>query len=268
MPEPTETDPSTPPCTVKSGEVAVVTDANVNCALDEGATLRLFYEISTAETKNDANVAPPLSAPVVEPRVPKRMPITEATMPEVPAPVEHAPAPAPVQHPSAAPEVPPATPEVPAAPAPAAPAAQTVQPDPTSAASELAALKDIGGGDSTLTIVLALIAVAGGAAGWKFYSKFSEQKHEQKMKQMDIDAQEKGLGSAQPIPCQSVSKVQAEAIAQLKAQVEELQAKVSKVEKKSLSLGSFDAEELEEWQKKVDKDLKALKAAKSRAGGV
>jgi len=80
---------------------------------------------------------------------------------------------------------------------------------------------------------------------------------------MEIDAQEKGLGNAQPIPCQSVAKVQAEAIAQLKAQVEELQGKVGKVEKKTSTLsGSFDADELEEWQQKVEKDLKALKAAK------
>lgn len=265
MPEPTGTDSPTEPCKVKSGEVAVVTDDNVNCSLDEGATLRLFYEISTENPSPHVDPAPLVPAPRHEPKASSRLSHTEATMPEVPAPVEqpHVPAPAPVAH-APAPEASPA----PVAPAPEAPpVAQTTQPDTTSAASELAALKDIGGGDSTLTIVLALIAVVGGAAGWKFWNKFSEQKHEQKMKQMEIDAQAQGLGNAQPIPCQSVSKVQAEAIASLKAQVEELQAKVSKVEKKSLSLGSFDAEELEEWQKKVDKDLKALKAAKSRAGG-
>ena len=85
---------------------------------------------------------------------------------------------------------------------------------------------------------------------------------------MEMDAQEKGLGNAQPIPCQSVTKVQAEAIAQLKAQVEELQGKLGKVEKKTATLsGSVDAEELEEWQQKVEKDLKALKAAKRSAAG-
>jgi uncharacterized protein HemX len=119
-----------------------------------------------------------------------------------------------------------------------------------------------GGGSAGL--IALVILVVGGAAGWKFWTKFSEQKHEQKMKQMDLDAQEKGLGNAQPIPCQSVAKAQAEAIASLKAQVEEVQAKVNKVEKKTASFsGSFDTEELEEWQAKVDKEIKALKAKKA-----
>ena len=59
---------------------------------------------------------------------------------------------------------------------------------PESAASELAALKDLAGGNATLTVVLALIAVVGGKAGWKFFSDRSKLKHEEKMKQMELEA--------------------------------------------------------------------------------
>ena len=176
-------------------------------------------------------------------------------------------------HPAPAPEAAPA--EVPAtAPVAAAPVAAPTAPPSTEAhttqadqpavpsADELTKVMGAAGGGG-MGLVALVILVVGGAAGWKFWSKLSEQKHEQKMKQMEMDAQEKGLGNAQPIPCQSVAKVQAEAIAQLKAQVEELQGKVGKIEKKTATLsGSFDADELEEWQQKVEKDIKALKAAK------
>ncbi len=183
----------------------------------------------------------------------------------------HAPAPvAPtatdaVAAPVAAPEAAPAV----APPAPVATEAHTAQPEQPAipSADDLTKVMGAAGGGG-MGLVALVILVVGGAAGWKFWSKLSEQKHEQRMKQMDIDAQEKGLGSAQPIPCQTVTKVQAEAIAQLKAQVEELQGKVGKVEKKTATLsGSFDADELEEWQQKVEKDLKVLKAAKRSAAG-
>jgi uncharacterized protein HemX len=148
--------------------------------------------------------------------------------------------------------------------APPSTEAHTTQADQPAvpSADELTKVMGAAGGGG-MGLVALVILVVGGAAGWKFWSKLSEQKHEQKMKQMEMDAQEKGLGNAQPIPCQSVAKVQAEAIAQLKAQVEELQGKVGKIEKKTATLsGSFDADELEEWQQKVEKDIKALKAAK------
>ena len=177
----------------------------------------------------------------------------------------HAPAPAPTATDAVAtPEVAPVAAPAAAAPAPVATEAHTAQPEqpPIPSADDLTKVMGAAGGGG-MGLMALIILVVGGAAGWKFWSKLSEQKHEQKMKQMEMDAQEKGLGNAQPIPCQSVTKVQAEAIAQLKAQVEELQGKVGKIEKKTATLsGSFDADELEEWQQKVEKDIKALKAAK------
>jgi hypothetical protein len=60
---------------------------------------------------------------------------------------------------------------------------------PLSAASELAGLKEVAGGDSVLTIALALIAVLGGSAGWKFWNNRAKLKHEEKIKQMELEAE-------------------------------------------------------------------------------
>ena len=184
-------------------------------------------------------------------------PATPAAVPAVPAPVAAAP-PAPEPEPVAA------------APAPVAAApveAHTAQPEPSlPSADDLTKVMGAAGGGGAGLVAL-VVLVAGGAAGWKFWTKFSEQKHEQKLKQMEIDAQAQGLGSAQPIPCQSVTRVQADALARLAASIEELEAKIGKIEKKTAALsGSFDADELEGWQKRVDRDLKALKTSKSKAG--
>lgn len=72
--------------------------------------------------------------------------------------------------------------------APLVPQAHTEVPAPHTAASELSALmpKDASGG--AISVMLALIAVAGGGAGWKFYQSFAKQKHEERMKQLEIEA--------------------------------------------------------------------------------
>ncbi len=63
--------------------------------------------------------------------------------------------------------------------------ASVIQPE--SAAGELALLKDVAGGNSVLMVVLALIAVVGGKAGWKFFSDRSKLKHEEEMKKLEIE---------------------------------------------------------------------------------
>jgi hypothetical protein len=71
--------------------------------------------------------------------------------------------------------------------APAALQAHTEVPASQTAVGELSAFlpKDAGGATSVL---LALLAVAGGGAGWKFYQSFAKQKHEQRMKELEIEA--------------------------------------------------------------------------------
>ena len=122
-------------------------------------------------------------------------------------------------------------------------------------ADGLAKLAGAAGGDTTLTIALALIAVVGAGTTWKFLTQFSEQKHEQRMKQLEIDAQAQGNGAAQPPPCQA-------ATVKLEAEIAELKTRLGAVEKKSMSLSAdFDGEDVERQIKKLQKTVKAMQEA-------
>ena len=108
------------------------------------------------------------------------------------------------------------------------------------------------GGGGSVAIILAILAVAGGGAAWKFYQKFSEQKHEQKMRELELKAQADGLGTAQPPSCQAAN-------AALESKIYALETKVMNVEKKSASISAgFDPEELEERILKVEKKIKTI----------
>lgn len=63
----------------------------------------------------------------------------------------------------------------------------TVGAPPTSAASELAVLQGIGGSNSIM-LVMAVLALVGGKAGWKFWGDWRKQKHEEAMKKMELEA--------------------------------------------------------------------------------
>ena len=178
--------------------------------------------------------------------------------------------PVPVPAVPAAPSDPVPTPILVPEASPAPVVAETVAEPAIPAADDLTKVMDAAGGGG-MGLVALVILVVGGAAGWKFWSKLSEQKHEQKMKQLEIDAQAQGLGSAQPIPCQSVTKVQADAIAKLNAQVEDLASRLTRAERKSSSFADFDADDFTDRIEKLEKAVKATKtpskpsAAKTRA---
>lgn len=165
--------------------------------------------------------------------------------------------PAPAAAPVAAPE---------AVPAPVEPVAQpaltahTEQPASTPSAADLGALAQQTGGNPMLTIALAAIAVLGGGAAWKHWQKVSEQKHEQAMEDKRLAAQAQGLGNAQPIPCQTVAKVQAEAISKLTEAVAAQDARLASVEKKSKSMSAdFDGDEATERLEKAEKAIRDLR---------
>lgn len=156
------------------------------------------------------------------------------------APVE-SPTPAPVESPASAP--------VPA-PAPVATTEHTEQAS-TPSADELGKLVNTSGGGTT-GIVLAVLAVVGGGAAWKTYQRISEQKHEQNMKKLELDAKMAGLGGAQPPPC---AVKQTEVDAKLSA----FDARLAAAEKKSATLSAdFDADDVERRIKKLEKAVKAM----------
>lgn len=169
---------------------------------------------------------------------PKEMPV-EPTAPVVAAPVAAAPV-APV---AAAPVADPATLTATTAPAPAAPTP-----------ADLGALAQQGGG-GMVGVVLAIVAVAGGGAAWRFYSQRSEQAHELAKEKLKMEAQAAGLNGAQPPPCATANAALEQRIAALTARVEAAEA----ASKKGASLSAdFDGEAVERQLKRLAKAVKEL----------
>jgi uncharacterized protein HemX len=233
-----------PPCDVAPGERIWLNtgtaEALSGCVLPEGVVFSFSY--------NEEPLMPETLAPA-DTVLPEASGAEQSSSPNAPA------------HKAA--EVP-AVLDVVAAPA------QAQTPESTSeGTSEVAAdappdLSQIGAlanGDPVLMIALALIVVGGGTAGWKFWSTLSEQRHEQAMKRMEIDAQKSGLAGAQPPPCQAAN-------AELRKEIASLEAKVARLDKnvKSVSsnLDSFDEAAFEKrLLKKVDEKLKPKATSRS-----
>ena len=59
---------------------------------------------------------------------------------------------------------------------------------PQTMAGELAQLKELTGGNPVVTVILVAVVIFGSGAGWKFWKKKSEQKHELEMKKLELEA--------------------------------------------------------------------------------
>jgi uncharacterized protein HemX len=234
-------------CHYKSGDVIDVSNLgdmsrlkDPNCIIEEGVVLRLqIIEEQQADILLDKKPE------VFENSFPKEVPLK--MIPQTAQAVE--PQPAPVQP---AQEAPQAAPVVVAAPQPVQ-TIETVGEAPIAPFDINAILTSTGGG-SSVAIILAILAVVGGGAGWKFYQKFAEQKHEQAMKKLEIEAQSQGLNGTQPPPCQAAN-------ATLEAKLTALEGKLASIEKKASSFSAdFDAEDLEKRVVKIEKKLKTISA--------
>jgi uncharacterized protein HemX len=118
-----------------------------------------------------------------------------------------------------------------------------------------------GADGGTVGVVLALVAVLGGGAAWRFYSQHSKQKaeiaakrdeqaHDLAMRRLDLEAQH---ANASPPPCL--------------AKHAEIEARLSAVESKSASLAlpaGFDADEMSERVEKLEKALKPKPAPRTK----
>ena len=158
--------------------------------------------------------------------------------------------PAALPAPTPAPEAPVVAPT----PAPE-PVAQTLVPDPTTAASEIQGLVGAAGDNSALALGLAVVAVAGGGAAWKFYSQQTKQSHELKMKELELKSQ---TPSQSPPPC--ILKH-----GELEAKLAAVEAKADAAAKSAKSAGlpvGFDPDEIEERIEKLEKA--AATAAKKK----
>ena len=120
---------------------------------------------------------------------------------------------------------------------------------PLNATEDMTALlpKD-GSGGSMITVMLAIIAVGGGGAAWKFYQTFAKQKHEQKMKELELSAGAQATKKDDEKP----DTLAAERVA-LEAKVSTLEARLAEAEK----LAKEAAEAAKEAAEAVKEAVKA-----------
>jgi len=196
-----------------------------DCKLDVGSPIRIYDE-----------------TPVKE----ETKPVSNETKQEAPKP-----APAPAKAPDPVPEPVPAAVETVAAPSvPELVESVGVSQDITAAAD---AAKSLGGDYAPMVaIALAGMAVAGGSKAWSYYRDRAEQKHEQEMQKLKIEAQSQGMEGEQPPPCKAAS-------AKMQAELDEVKSKLSAVQKKtSMISADFDGEDVERQIKRMKKRIDEL----------
>lgn len=115
------------------------------------------------------------------------------------------------------------------------------QPEPTATVAvpssdgpaDLSSLTELAGSNGGIGVIMALIAVAGGGAAWKFYSQHSAQKHEQAMARIEKESSSHQACEAKRI--------------ELQAKVDALEGKVSKLN----SSFDFDAPSTSDLDRRV-----------------
>ena len=208
-------------CVVKEGS---------DCKLELGSPIRIYDEKPVEkETK----------------------PMAQETKVEDAAPAPE-PAPVPEPAPAPAPAPPPAPVETVATPAAVNELVESVgvSQDITAAAD---AAKSLGGDYAPMVaIALAGMAVAGGSKAWNFYRERAEQKHEQEMQKLKMEAQSQGMEGEQPPPCKAAS-------AKMQAELDDVKSKLSAVQKKtSMISADFDGEDVERQIKRMKKRIDEL----------
>lgn len=188
------------------------------CEIQQGANVQIFYVENKKEKKEKQE----------KKMEPKQEVVEQVAQPVVEAPkaVEAAPVVAPVAE------------------------TQATTAEPPAAPFDVNQLTQAAGGGPVAAIVLAGIAVLGGGAAMKFYKQFSEQKHEQAMKRLELESQSQGLNGTQPPPCAAQNAV-------IEGRLAAMEAKLVSMEKKTSSFSAdFDASDLEERIEKLEKKAK------------
>jgi len=221
-------------CVVRAGESFVVNNLTMDlldtCQLEGGSTL-VFQNIEPeAEQAVDAGEAvPPPTARFPVSKSPQKP--AEATAPAAAVEEAHEAADA------------------------AAAKAQAIVEQPVAAVAQL---KDAIPADANaFTVLMGVVAVAGGAAAWKFYDSHSKRKHEQEMARIEKQ-------DSQPGECKGHAAMKAD-MAAVAAKVDAVVAKVEGLEKQAedrrLTMGDWDADDFTERLEKVEKKVKKLKKA-------
>lgn len=124
---------------------------------------------------------------------------------------------------------------------------------------DLTQLEGLANGNPALMLALAVLLIVGGGAGWRFWSKLSEQRHEQAMAKLAVEREMAGLHGAQPPPCQTAAQT-------MQRELDALEKRLGKVEKRSASPtlpADFDADDLLSRIEALEKKAKASSARPS-----
>jgi hypothetical protein len=144
---------------------------------------------------------------------------------------------------------------------PAAPQTSTVVEVPAvEGAPDLSQLESLAGGNPMLMLAMAVLVVVGGGAGWRFWTKMSEQKHEQAMAKLALEREMAGLHGAQPPPCQTAN-------AKIAKDIEALEKRLGKIERRASPTlpADFDADDLIARVEKLEKAAKPARVAAGKA---
>jgi uncharacterized protein HemX len=205
-----------------AGEVveldAISAERLEGCDIPEGVTFRIHYEETTMD-------------PVAEPETPPTESI-EAPTP----PASEAPAGLPEGNPVL----------------PTESQAQALSPSDTIDVSQVQALA---GDDPMIMLAVLLVMVLGGGAGWKFWTQYSQQRHEQALERLRLERDMAGHGGASPPPCQT-------AHAALEKRLDALDKRQQETARKLGLLLKQDGPTLDEIDERV---VRLEKAARGRA---
>lgn len=138
---------------------------------------------------------------------------------------------------------------------------------PDNALGDIQKLLPADGNASMITVLLAVVGVAGGGAAFKFYRSWQKSRHEQEMKRLEIEEKKAEKQDDKHEACNAARAALEARVASLEGQlantVASLEQKVAEIQKSNstVSLGDFDPEELEDRLKKDEDRLKKLEKA-------
>lgn len=239
-------------CVIHKGECVPIFEGIEDCSFEPGSCFRLGYPDTDIKQplkgKPKMQLLPPMPGVSPSPPLPPSSPLIPAQT--IPTPLS-----SPMPNPTGFP----------------AQGNQALVGVQDTAGSDLSKLMPTGGQANGFTVLLALLAVVGGGAAWKFYSQRSKEQHELKLKEAELKAtsnsdQNKKCDAA-AVACSSASKELSLRCDELTRKINEQNMNIDALSKKinnseessikSLKLVSR-MDELEDKQDELERKVKRL----------